>query len=309
MATNKSERPLVVYGAIASNLIVAIAKFGAASLTGSSSMLSEGIHSTVDTGNECLLLLGTHLSKRPADEEHPFGYGQELYFWSLIVAIVLFGVGGGMSIFEGVAHILHPEQLENPLWNYIVIGIGVVTEGTSWTIALRQFMAKQGDRSVWRGIRASKDPTVITVLLEDTAALTGLTIAFFGVWLSHVYQQPALDGVASILIGLTLASVAALLTYESRGLLIGESADKDVIKSIQQLTISDDAVDNARTPLTMQLGPNDVLLNLEIQFREDLSAAAVAAAVDRLEAAIQTNHADITRIFIEADAFSEQANR
>jgi cation diffusion facilitator family transporter len=304
MSSRTSEKPIFVYGAIAANLAVAVTKFIAAFFTGSSSMLSEGIHSVVDTGNQSLLLLGIHLSKRPADETHPFGYGKELYFWSLIVAMLLFGIGGGMSVYEGITHWQHPNPLEDPTWNYVVLALAFVFEGVSWTIALKEFLPEVGQKSFWQAIRTSKDSSIITVVFEDSAALAGLTVAFLGVFLSHRFNIPQLDGAASIIIGLILAVVAILLAYESRGLLLGESADTTIVTSIQKLAKADPAVEQVKYPLTMHFGPDEVLLNLDIQFCPELSATEVISTVDRLEKAIRKEYPNIKHIFIEAEAIA-----
>ena len=228
------ERPIVVYAAIAANFGIAIAKFVAAALTGSSAMISEGIHSLVDTGNQGLLLLGLRQSRRPPDVEHPFGYGKELYFWSLIVAIVIFGVGGGVSIYEGITHILDPSPLEDPLVNYIVLGLAFVLEGASWVVALREVSSQTTpDEGLVTTIRTAKDPSVITVLLEDSAALVGLMIAAVGIYLSHALEDPRIDGMASLAIGGVLVLVALFLAAEARGLLVGERADPETHRSTQ----------------------------------------------------------------------------
>ncbi|MEO0849158.1 MAG: cation diffusion facilitator family transporter, partial [Cyanobacteria bacterium J06648_1] len=213
-----------IYAAMAANFAIAITKFVAASITGSSAMLSEGIHSVVDTGNELLLLWGLRLSKQPADDSHPFGYGQELYFWTLIVALFIFAIGGGMSIYEGIVHVNHPEPLSDPRWNYGVLGFAVIFEGYSWNVALQEFLRSKGEESFWRAIRASKDPTIFTILFEDTAALIGLFVAFLGVLGGHLLNNVYLDGVASIIIGVILCGVDLLLATESKDLLIGEGA-------------------------------------------------------------------------------------
>ncbi len=306
MAANKAEHPVAVYGAIGANLLIAAAKFVAAAFTGSSSMISEGIHSIVDTGNEGLLLLGIHQSKRPPDEVHPFGHGKELYFWSLIVAVVLFGIGGGMSVYEGISHILHPNALEQAIWSYVVLGIAFVAESSSWLLAFRQFAPARQNSTLWQAIRTSKDPTVVTVLLEDSAALAGLVVAFGGIWLSHTFNDARIDGAASVLIGLILAVVAIVLTYESRGLLIGERADTEVIASVRQIVSTDAAVLDVQRLLTMHLGPEEILLTLELHFRPQLSSQALTVAIDRLESAIRTSHPEITRIFVEAKALGSK---
>ena len=305
MTSSTQERPIAVYGAIGANLLVALTKFIAAFFSGSSSMLSEGIHSVVDTGNQLLLLLGIRRARRPADQNHPFGHGQELYFWSLIVAILLFGMGGGMSAYEGITHIQHPAALEDPLWNYIVLGLAFLFEGTSLGIALRELQKASGEESLWLAVRHSKDPTVFVVVFEDAAALLGLLTAFIGVYFSHQFNNPRIDGIASIVIGLLLAIVAILLAYESRGLLLGESADRQKVEHIRSLAQADTGVVRAGIPMTMHFGPNDVLLNLDVQFRANLSGVELAASVDRLEKRIRHAHPEIKRIFIEAEGLIE----
>jgi cation diffusion facilitator family transporter len=302
MSSEASENPVVVYGAIASNFIIAVAKFVAAYFSGSSAMLSEGIHSLVDTGNESLLLLGIHRSKKPADELHPFGHGMELYFWSLIVAIALFGMGGGMSLYEGVTHLQHGVEIADPRWSYAVLAIAFVAEGTSWTIALRTLLKERRGRSLWRTIRYSKDPSVYTVLAEDTAALLGVVVAFLGVFVGHRFETHYADGSASILIGMILAAVALFLAYESRSLLTGEGADVRIIERICELAQADPAVERVRRPLTMYFGPREVLLNLDVEFQPELSAREVTQAVDRLESKIRQAEPVIKRIFIESES-------
>jgi cation diffusion facilitator family transporter len=303
MPSASSERPITVYGAIAANAVIAVSKFAAGMISGSSAMLSEGIHSVVDTGNELLLLLGIHRSKKPADELHPFGYGKELYFWSLIVAILLFGLGGGMSIYEGISHLQHPAVIRDPTWNYVVLGVAFLAEGTSWAIALKKFLEKKKKgHGFWQALRASKNPAVFVVLAEDSAALVGIVVAFLGVLLGHRLHNPYLDGTASIIIGLILTAVAGFLAYESRDLLVGESADAEVVQSIRKLAEADPAVVGVARPLTMHFGPDQVLLNLDIEFRPNLSASEVTEAVDRLETTIRKEQPSIKRIFIEAES-------
>ena len=298
---NPSGSVVAVYGAIAANFVIAVTKFIAAFLTGSSAMLSEGIHSLVDTGNQLLILLGIKRSKKPADHRHPYGYGKELYFWSLIVAMLLFGIGGGMSFYEGIRHLQHPSPLRDPTWNYIVLGIAVVVEGLAWWIALRELLKTRGQKSLWQAVRASKDPAIYTVLAEDTAAMLGLIVAFLGVFLGHRFDNPSFDGAASIAIGMVLAAVAVFLAYESKGLLIGESADADVVEHIRKLAQTEPGVERVATPLTMHFSPNQVLLNLDVQFQRDMPASEVMRAVDRMEQNIREAHPQIKRIFIEAE--------
>jgi cation diffusion facilitator family transporter len=302
MASNSSKK--TIFAAISANLAIAITKFIAAAISGSAAMLSEGIHSLVDTTNELLLLLGIRMSQRPADESHPFGYGQELYFWTLIVAIFIFAIGGGMSIYEGISHVRHPSPLEDPMWNYIVLVLAIAFESFSWSVAFKEFLPSKGKQTFWQAIRASKDPTIFTVLFEDSAAILGLLVALLGIFLSQLFHNPYLDGIASIVIGIILAIVAMLLAYESKGLLVGESANKQIVNNIRVIAKTDSAVQAVMRLLTMQLGPHEVLLNLEIQFCKHLSAEELASAVDRLEEKIKRQHPDVTHIFIEAKSLA-----
>ena len=295
---------LAVYAAITANGALAVTKFTVAMLASSSAMLSESIHSLVDTGNQALLLVGLERAERPADTLHPFGYGKELYFWSLIVAIVLFGAGGGMSFYEGIRHLVQPVPIGDPTWSYVALGVAALFEGGSWIVGLRQLLRAEGETNPWRAMWQSRDPAVMTVVAEDTAALTGLAIAFAGVFCARRFEAPIADALASMGIGLTLATVSLFLIYQSRGLLIGEGASAEVVESIQSLAESDEAVARARRPLTMQLGPGVLLVNLDLRFREELSAAAVAEAVDRIEGRIRAAHPDVAYIFLEARGLS-----
>ena len=300
-----AESKTAIFAAIGGNLAIAIMKFAAAAFTGSSAMLSEGIHSLVDTGNGGLLLLGIHKSKQPADATHPFGYGKELYFWSLIVAVLIFGVGGGISIYEGITHLIHPSPLEDPFWSYVVLGLAVVFESIVFVIAFRAFQALKGeDENIWQAIKSSKDPTTFTVLFEDAAALLGLIVAFAGIFLAHYFNNPYLDGAASILIGVILASVAVFLAYESKGLLVGEGADPETLENIRKLAEAAAGVEKVINPLTMYFGPRTILLTVDIEFDKKLSAMEVEEAVDRLEKNIRSQYPDIKHIYIEAGAIS-----
>jgi cation diffusion facilitator family transporter len=306
-----AEVSIVVWGAVFANLAIAIAKYAAAAITGSSALLSEAIHSTADTGNELLLIVGVRLSRRPADEEHPFGRSQEIYFWGLIVAMVLFGLGGGASFYEGIQHILHPHPLESARWNYVVLGVAWVFESFSFTLAAREISraAKAQGQSFWSAARGSKDPQQFLVLFEDAAALLGIVVAFIGVFASHVWNQPVIDGVSSVVIGLILAATALLLAYECRSLLLGESAGAGKVDAIRAIVQSDPAVDRAARPLTKHLGPSDILVALDVDFKVDLSSSDVEAAVPRIEAEIRRQHADVGRIFIEARSLGRQPRK
>jgi cation diffusion facilitator family transporter len=290
-----------VYGAIVSNFIIAVSKFIVATITGSSAMLSEGIHSMADTGNQFLMLLGVHESKKPPNDIHPFGRGKELYFWSLIVALILFGVGGGMSIYEGITHIQHPVELTAPLWNYVVLGIAFVFEGISQIIAYREFLhQKQPDESTWHSILTCKDPTIFVVLFENAAALVGILVAAMGVFLSHQFTAPVIDGVASIIIGIILSGISLFLAWESRALLIGESADLEKVDAIQKIVQEDEAVITAGRPLTMHFGPDQILLNISVNFKPDISFPELTQAIERIERKIQGRFPRVKQIFLEA---------
>jgi cation diffusion facilitator family transporter len=293
-----SQRPITIYSAIISDFGIAIAKFLAASITGSSAMISEGIHSLADTGNQGLMLLGRGLSRKPADETHPYGYGMEVYFWSLIVAVILFGLGGGLSIYEGISHLRNPPPLEDPTWNYVVLGIAFILEGTSLAIATRkQLQDQKKDESFLHSVHMSKNPEVF---FEDTAALAGVLIAFLGVFLSHQFHNIIFDSAASILIGAVLAVIAIFLAYETRLLLLGEGADEEDLRRISDIIRQDEIVVDVKRPLTMYFGPKDVLLNIDINFKRGATVEEVANAVDRIEKSIRAEFPEIHKIFIEA---------
>lgn len=297
----------VIYAAIAGNLAIAVTKFFAATFTGSSAMLSESIHSFVDTGNGLLLLWGIRQSRKPPDRTHPFRHGKELYFWTLIVAILIFAVGGGISIYEGVDRLRHPEPLHDPTWNYVVLSLVILFEGATWAVAFVEFRKVKGDSGYLAAVHASKDPTTFTVLFEDMAAMLGLAAAFLGIALGHALNLSMLDGVASIVIGIILAAVAIFLVYESKGLLIGEGLLPQTLASIRELRERDPAVARLGRALSQHFGPDDVLLTMEIQFQADLTAAAVAAAIERLDKAIRSRHPEIRHIFLEAQSLAVTA--
>lgn len=298
------ESRIAVYGAIAANVGIAVMKFTVAGFTGSSAMLSEGIHSLVDSGNGVLLLVGIHMSKREATQRHPFGHGKELYFWSLIVAVLIFGVGGGVSAYEGILHILHPAPLRDAFWIYLVLAIAAVFEGASLIVAVRQFGRERGNVPWWQALRRSKNPTTYTVLAEDSAALAGLLAAAIGVYASHRLDMPRIDGAASVVIGLLLAGVAVLLIREARGLLIGEGVQPATARAIRDLALATNGVRTAAWPLSMYIGAEEVLLTLDVTFDPGRSAADVANAIAALEAAIRDRYPQIKRIYIEAGRHS-----
>ncbi len=287
-----------IYGALVANLAIAVIKFVVAGITGSSAMLSEGIHSVVDSGNAVLLLVGSKLSERPASDEHPFGHGKELYFWGLIVAVLIFGIGGGVSFYEGIVHIQRPAPLHDPTWNYAVLGAATLFEGISLGIALREFLQQAGGRPFWQALHASKDPTTYTVLAEDSAAIAGLAVAAAGIWASHRWQEPALDGVASVIIGLLLAGVAVLLVRESRGLLIGEGVRAGTAAAVRQMALAQPEVRSAGTPRSMYIGRDEVLLTLDLGFDEATTADAVVRAIEAIERDVRSRFPVIRRIHV-----------
>lgn len=300
MASGGSKR--AIYAALVGNSLIAVTKFGASAYTGSSAMLSEAVHSLVDTGNQWLLLYGMKRSKRPADREHPFGYGMEEYFWAFIVAILIFGLGAGISFYEGLKRVMEPHEVGSPYVNYIVLGLAILFEGASWLVAFREFRKGAGKRGWMAEIRHSKDPTKFTVLFEDTAAILGLVVALIGIGLAQYLHMPVLDGAASIVIGLILAATATLLAHECKGLLIGEAASPAVIMSIRKAASAQDGVDSVNEVLTMHLGPEDILANLSLDFADGLSAEQVEATISGLEQAIKAEHPQVKRIFIEAQS-------
>jgi cation diffusion facilitator family transporter len=307
MAGGHGESKVAVVAAVVGNLVVAIIKFIAASITGSSAMISEGIHSLVDTGNGGLLLFGMKKASTPADDDHPFGYGKELYFWSLVVAISIFGIGGGMSLYEGIAHIRHvaPEVvLGNPTANYIVLAISLLVEGSSFTVAMRSFWKAKGTTPAFRFIRESKDPSLFTVVFEDSAAMLGLVVAFLGVFLGHLLENAYIDGIASVIIGLILMTVAAFLASESKGLLLGEGASHKLIADIRRVVEADEATERAGRILTMYMGPSELVVNLGVVFKRGLHASGIHDAIHRIESEITAAHPECTRVYIEVESLA-----
>jgi cation diffusion facilitator family transporter len=294
-----------IVAAILGNVAIAVTKFVAAAFSGSSAMLSEGIHSLVDTGNGGLLLLGLHQGRKPPDSTHPFGHGKELYFWSLIVSITIFALGGGMSLYEGITQLIHPQSLSDPFWNYIVLGCAFVFEGTTWLFGWKAFRIVKGNRGILEAIHKSKDPASFIVVFEDSGALLGLVIAFCGVFFGHRLNNPYLDGVASILIGLVLALMSFFLAHESKGLLIGEGVERETLRRIRALVEADPAVEHVSRLLTMYLGPHEVMLTLEVKFRDKLSAVGVRGAVARLQKSVRKECPDITRIYFASESVAE----
>jgi cation diffusion facilitator family transporter len=291
-----------VIAALLGNGAIAVTKFVVALVSGSTAMLAEALHSLADTGNQGLLLVGMRLSRRPADAEHPFGYGKERFFWAFVVAMTMFVIGSVVSIWQGITRVLEPHEIEHANLTYVVLGLSALFEAYPWYVALTQLRSVSRGRSLVRTIRESKRPSLVTVFLEDTAALLGLGIAAAGIVLSHVTANPVFDGVASIAIGAVLFCVAAILAYESKSLLIGESVSSDNLRAIEKAVQSVDQVDRILELLTMHLGPDDILVNINVQFKDDLSTDELEQAVDRIEALIRETLPAARRIFIEPDA-------
>lgn len=289
----------VVYAALIGNLLVAVTKGVAAAWTGSSSMLSETVHSLVDTGNELLLLYGMHRASKDATPEHPIGYGRELYFWSFIVAVLIFSLGAGVSVFEGIAHIRNPEEIEDAYVNYIVLGLAFLFEGVSWVVSLRQYRAGMGDMGFFEAFRKSKDPPTFMVLFEDSAALVGIVLAACGTYASASLGMPEVDGWASIAIGVLLAVVAVLLARESKSLLIGERADRVLSDSILRVASQEKSVARANGLITVQLAPDQVVVALSLEFADDLCTPAIEKAVTDIEKNVRAAHPEVVTLFIK----------
>ena len=304
----ESSSKAAVYAALVGNLLVAITKSGAAAWTGSSAMLSEAVHSFVDTGNEVLLLYGMRRAARRADPEHPVGYGRELYFWSFVVALLVFALGAGVSLYEGILHVRHPEPISDPLVSYVVLGLAFLFEGGSWAVSLRQFTAAKGELDFYEAFRRSKDPPSFTVLFEDSAALLGILIAAVGTFAATTFDAPVYDGVASILIGLVLAGTAALLARESMSLLIGERADRKLSDSILRIADEASTASHANGVLTVQLAPDQIVAALSLEFADDLRAPQIESAVIEIERKVRAVHPEVVALFVKpqtARTFSE----
>lgn len=292
---------IVIYAALAANLGIAVAKFVAAAISGSSSMLTEGVHSLVDTGNQGLLLYGQYRAKRAPDADHPFGYGRELYFWAFIVAILIFGLGAGVSVYEGWKHIAAPEELRDPLINYVVLAIAFALEGTSWWIAMREFAKSKGEHGWWQAIRDSKDPAGFIVLFEDSAALAGLVVAAAGVWASHHWGDPRIDGWASIVIGVILAGVAVLLARESKGLLIGERANPDMVAAIRTLLEAEPCITHVNHVRTIHTAPDRVFVAVSADFADALPMGEAETLIERLEQRLKAQEPKLSSIYIRPE--------
>ena len=297
---------LVIIAALIGNALISVTKFIAASVTGSSAMMSEGIHSLVDTGNQLLLLYGMKRAAKPADDEFPFGYGKEIYFWSFIVAILIFALGGGISIYEGIRHIQHPEPISNPLVNYIVLGLALLFEGAAWYYAFREFSRVKGRWGYFEAIQRAKDPSIFVVLFEDSAAMLGLVVAAIGIYLSQLTGILIFDGIASVVIGLILVSTAIWLAYETKGLLIGESANQPVIRGIRGALQAESNIRHINEILTMHMGPDFILVNISVDFADNISAQQVEDDIAVIDRSIKQAFPQIKRVFIEAEKRSNK---
>jgi cation diffusion facilitator family transporter len=293
----------VIYAAILANLGIAAAKFIVAAITGSAAMLAEGIHSAVDTGNEFLLLVGERNSAKPPDKRHPFGYGKALYFWALLVALSVFSLGGGLSIYHGITALRHPEPLEDPMWNYIVLGVSACFEGYSWNVSRKALnQRRKPGASLWQTVHASKDASVFTVFIEDTAALLGLAIAAVGILLGQVFDSPYFDPAASVLIGLLLVGAAFALARETGALLVGEGIGTDATRRVCEILRDDPSIEDVGKLLSMQLGPDEVLLTAAVRFNRGMRIDEVEAAIERLEKAVAAVYPAIRHIYFESGA-------
>ncbi len=294
----RHESKKVILIALAANVGIAAAKFIAAAITGSAAMLTEGIHSTVDSANELLLLYGTSRMKRPPDLRHPLGYGRELYFWSFVVAILVFSLGAGVSVYEGINHLLHPEPNTDVLIAYGVLGVSIVLEGWSSLAAFRHFDKERGSKSYYRAIRDTKDAPNLIVLLENSAAVAGLLLAAAGVGLTALTGNPLYDGIASVLIGLVLALTAVTLLTEAKGLLIGESADPELVKQLRRCAAAHSGIVDVREVLTVHQAPDMVVAIISADFDDTISAREVEQTVASIEREIARQFPVVTRVYI-----------
>jgi cation diffusion facilitator family transporter len=292
----------VIFAALVGNGLIAFTKFIAAAVTGSSAMFSEGIHSVVDTGNQILLLHGLRKARKPPDSRFPFGYGKEIYFWSFAVSILIFAVGSGVSLYEGVIHTIHPEPIDSPFINYIVLGLALLFEGGAWYLALTEFSKVKGKWGYIEAVQRGKDPTMFVVLFEDSAAMLGIVAAFLGVLLSDLTGILYFDGIASIIIGLILGGTAIWLAYETKGLLIGESAGRKVVDGIREIVRCYEGVDHVNEILTMHVGPEFILATISIDFRDDIPAGDLELMISRIDQHIKHAFPTVKRVFVEAES-------
>ena len=300
MSASSSKK--VIYAALAGNTLIAITKFIASAMTGSSAMLSEGIHSLVDTGNQGLLLYGMKQANKPASPEFPFGHGKEIYFWSFVVAILIFALGAGISIYGGITHIIHPSEIRDPLINYIVLFLAILFEGAAFFFALKEFKKVKGKYTYLEAVKHGKDPSMFVVLFEDGAALLGLFIALIGIWLTQVTGIAIFDGIASVVIGLILGATATWMAVETKGLLIGESADPEIVQAIKDMVDEIDAIERTNEVLTMHMGPEYILVNVSADFASSASSDDVEGSIAELDKRVKKRFPLVKRLFVEAES-------
>lgn len=297
----------VIYAALVGNGLISVTKFVAAGITGSAAMMAEGIHSLVDTGNQGLLLLGLRKAKKPADKLHPLGHGKEVYFWSFVVAVLIFALGAGISLYEGWHRTMHPEPVENPMVNFVVLGLAICFESVAWWLAWKEFRKFQGRRSLNAAVKAAKDPTTFIVLFEDTAAMLGLVVAGIGLGISAAFDLPVFDGIATLCIGAILTGTAIWMAIRVKSLLIGEAADEEVIDDVRRRAAELDAVLKVNEVITLHMGPNFILVNVSVDFRDDAKAGDMEQAIEKLTREIRDAHDDVQRVFIEAERSGSDA--
>lgn len=295
---------LAIIAAMVGNGAISISKFVGASLSGSSAMFSEGVHSLVDTGNQVLLLMGIKLSKKGSSAQFPFGRGKEVYFWSFVVSILIFALGGGVSLYEGIHQIMHPTPSESSIVNYIVLILSIFFEIGACYFAFKEFMKQKGNRTAIQAVREGKDPTLFTVLFEDCAAVFGLVVALVGIYLTEQTGNPIYDGIASAIIGLLLISVAIWLALETKGLLIGESASDETLVLVDNVLKDRESIVKVNEVLTMHLGPNEILLNLSIDFKDNINVGELEKIISELTQILKKKDGRFTRVFIEAETSS-----
>ncbi|HEX4781768.1 MAG TPA: cation diffusion facilitator family transporter [Usitatibacter sp.] len=289
----------VIYAGIAGNVLVTITKFAAAAVTHSAAMLSEAVHSLVDTFNDALMLYGLKRAERPPTKDNPLGHGREVYFWAFVVSVLIFLLGAGVSIWQGIEHVLDPPEIDRPLVSYVVLGLAAVFEGGSWWIAMREFRRRKGEKGYVEAAQATKDPSTLLLLLEDSAALVGIAIAFTGIFLAQLLDEPRFDGAASIAIGVVLAGVALFLARESKKLLIGEAAHTDLRASVRELADDQDGVSKCNGMLTFQLGPDTVAIALSAVFEAELKAREIERVVEKLEERIRAKHPEVVLLVVK----------
>ncbi|MCK5903054.1 MAG: cation transporter [Cocleimonas sp.] len=300
MSASSSKK--VIFAALVGNALIAITKFIASAYTGSAAMFSEGIHSLVDTGNQFLLLYGMKQAARPANKEFPFGHGKEIYFWSFVVAILIFALGAGISLYEGIHHVLHPAQLSDPTINYIVLALAFLFEGVAFNIALKEFKKTKGELGYVEAVKRGKDPSMFVVLFEDGAAMLGLVVAFIGIGLAQITGIAAFDGIASIIIGLILAFTALWMAKETKGLLIGESAHPEIVDAIKIMINQIEPIERTNEVLTLHMGPDYILVNISADFKKSASSDDVESAIALLDQRIKARFTHVKRIFVEAES-------